>query len=306
MERRGSESALLARDLERLLPLTDQQRTATLLMPTKFLNTEGRELLADGGEKLIAAFDAVVPDNASAVMLSCDWREAFFCELAATIVQNAPAHRFNAEFSKQLESAADQLTQSLAANPPYAYGQAVEERFPAMLRTMSDYTRVSHAKGIAIARCYLPVQAGHNLLLASRLRMSAAQPVVERTLPELSLADRLRQVTTLSFPRETLENALEMLAADAKLPIQIAGRDLQLEGITRNQTFSLDLRIRPATEILVEVLRRANPDREATGPSDPRQKLVYVIRGEAIIVTTRAAAAERGEELPEVFRVKEP
>jgi hypothetical protein len=302
----GDTPPLLARDLGRLLPLTDQHRSATLLMPTKFLDTEGRELFTGGGERFIGGFDALVPDNASAVMVSCDWRENFFCELAATIVQNAPAHRFNAELAAQLSAAEKRLAESLIANPPHAYGKTVEARFPAMLRTMSDYTRVSHENSIAIARCYLPVQAGHNLLLASRLRLSEAEPGIESATVEFSLADRLQQISTLSFPKETLENALEILAADARLPIQIAGRDLQLEGITKNQTFALDLRNRPAAEILVEVLRRANPDREANGPNDPRQKLVYVIRDEEVIVTTRAAAAQRGEQLPEVFRVREP
>lgn len=306
LKQQGADPALLARDLERLLPLTDAHRSATLLMPAKFLDTEGRELVVDGGEKLIAAFDVLVPDNASAVLLSADWRENFFCELAATIVQNAAPHRFNAKLAAQLEVAREQMSKSLASNPPHVYGKAVEERFPAMLRALSDYTRVSHKNGIALARCYLPLAGGHNLLFASRLRLSDDLPATKMPQPSLPLADRLRQVTTLSFPKETLENALAILAIDTTIPIQIAGRDLQLEGITRNQTFTLDMHDRPAEEILVEVLRRANPDREASGPADPRQKLVYVLRENAILVTTRAAAGQRGEELPEVFRVKEP
>lgn len=297
---------ILARDLERLLARTDRNRSVTLLMPGKFLDTEGKELFIDGGEKLITAFDALVPETASAVMLSVDWREHFFCELGATIVQNAPAHRFNAKFAEQLAAAEELLAKSLESNPPHPYGKAVEERLPAMLRAMSDYTRVSQDDRIALVRCYLPISAGHNLLLASRLRLSDAVPVADTTEPVLSTAERLRQLTALAFPKETLENALEMLANDAEIPIRIAGRDLQLEGITKNQTFAIDLRDRPAEEVLVEVLRRANPDREATGPGDPRQKLVYVLRDDAVIVTTRSAATLRGEELPEVFRVKGP
>jgi hypothetical protein len=274
-------------------------------MPGKFLDTAGRDLFVDGGEKLLAAFDALIPDNASAVMFSVDWHEHFFCELAATVVQNAPAHRFNAKFAEQLKAAEMQIASLLAANPPHPYGAAVEQRFPAMVRMLSDYTRVSHDGGIALARCYLPVQAGHNLLFASRLRLSEASRTTELPEPTLSIVERLQQATTLVFPKETLENALEVLSADVGVPIQIAGRDLQLEGITKNQTFALDLRNRPAEGILVEILRRANPDREATGPADPRQKLVYVLRDDAVIVTTRSAATQRGEELPEVFRVKE-
>ncbi len=311
LTQQGDNPAHLARDVERLLSRTDADRTVTLLMPAKFLDTEGSELFLDGGDSLPAAFHAVVPDNAGAVLLSWDWHEHFFCELAATIVQNAPAHRFTAKFAEQLKSAEERMAASLASAPPHPYGKAVEERLPAMLKTLSDYTRTSHEGGVALARCYLPIQAGHNLMMASRLRLSDKTSHLA-IQPTASVADRLNQVTTLAFPKETLEKALEMLAVDLKIPIQIAGRDLQLEGITKNQTLSLDLGDRPGSEILVEVLRRANPDRTATGPADPRQKLVYLIRQsqanqpDAVIVTTRTAAKERGEELPEVFRVPEP
>ncbi len=302
---RGETPAILARDLERLLTLTDINRTATLLMRSKFLDTEGRELFLDGGEKLLSAFHALVPPNAGAVAVSLDWGDNFFCELLATVVQNALAHRFAAKFTEQLQSAEQQMDALLESQPPHPYGQAIENRFSAMLKTMSQYTRTSHDNGIAVARCYLPLPAGHNLLLASRLRLrEESSPLAPAQ--NLSISDRLNEVTTLVFPKETLEKALEMLAADLKIPIQIAGRDLQLEGITKNQTLSLDLRDRPASEILVGVLRRANPDREAISAAHPRQKLVYLIRDEGVIVTTRIAATQRGEELPEVFRVPQP
>lgn len=301
----GDKPAILARDVMRLLPLTDADRSATFLLPTKFLDTEGRELFLGGGEKIIAALNWLTLDNTGAVMVSFDLREQFFCELAVTLVQNAPAHRFANQFEKRLKAAPLQLAESLATNPPHPHGKEVEQRYPAMLAAMSDYTRVSHEKGIVRARCYLPSSAGHNLLLASRLRLKDNEVEIPKA-DNLSSADRLNQLTSLSFPKETLEKALEMLAANIQVPIQIAGRDLQLEGITKNQTFSLNLRDLPAREILLEVLRLANPDRAATGPADARQKLVYVVRGEEIIVTTRKAALERGENLPEVFRVKSP
>ena len=82
--------------------------------------------------------------------------------------------------------------------------------------------------------------------------------------------------------------------------------DLQVEGITKNQSFSIDVSNRPATEILVEILRLANPDKSATGADDPRQKLVYFMEAdetgnEVVIVTTRKAAMERGVQLPAEF-----
>jgi hypothetical protein len=111
----------------------------------------------------------------------------------------------------------------------------------------------------------------------------------------------------LQFARDSLEAALEQLSKAIGVEIVILGPDLQADGITRNQQLSMNLENRPAAEILVEILRAANPDKSATGPQDERQKLVYVVKPksaegpEAVFVTTRAAAAERGEKLPADF-----
>jgi hypothetical protein len=109
------------------------------------------------------------------------------------------------------------------------------------------------------------------------------------------------------MPRDTLEAALANLGQAADVEIVIRGPDLQADGITKNQSLALDLADRPAAEILIEILRRANPDKSADGPADPRQKLVYVIGPkspggpEVVFITTRARAAERQETLPEAF-----
>ena len=76
--------------------------------------------------------------------------------------------------------------------------------------------------------------------------------------------------------------------------MHIEGKDLQLEGITKNQSFGLDERDKPADEILRKVMQLANPD----------GKLVYVLKPlepggkDVVFITTRAAVAKRGDKLP--------
>ena len=121
----------------------------------------------------------------------------------------------------------------------------------------------------------------------------------------------MAKVTSLRFAKDTLEAALEQLSQDIGVPIVIRGPDLQADGITKNQSFGIDISNKPAEEILVQILRLANPDKEATGPDDPRQKLVYVIeqtpdKTEQIVVTTRTRAKDRHNELPAAFRAAKP
>jgi hypothetical protein len=159
--------------------------------------------------------------------------------------------------------------------------------------------------------------AGHNLVMASELMLTqaggengSATPTPGVGAPPLTIEEQLAQRTSLTFTKETLERALELLAEDSSLEMAIQGADLQLEGITKNQSLAIDLRDQPLQEILVEVLLRANPDRTAAGPGDPKQKLVYVVEQDPdgglgrIIVTTRAAVERRGMRLPDVFLVR--
>jgi len=113
--------------------------------------------------------------------------------------------------------------------------------------------------------------------------------------PGESVAQKLKRLTTLSFPNENLEKALNLLADDIQVKVEILGGDLQLDGITKNQPIrDLDEKNKPAEEILRTIMRKANPD----------GKLVYVIKtppsggDEELLITTRAAVAKRGDKLP--------
>jgi hypothetical protein len=217
---------------------------------------------------------------------------------------------------------ADALAQHVAEMPdqvedfvldlnPSPYGRRVVARLPAMVRKLSAYTRHRFDKDCASLCCYLPAVAGHNLLMGAELALAEGQGsagVADRPLAEASspaaVSERLKKRTSLRFARDTLEAALRMLSADIGVKIVIRGQDLQLDGITRNQLFGIDVSDQPAEAILVEILRLANPDKMATGPSDSRQKLVYVVGPDVVFITTRARAAERRERLPDVFLPK--
>ncbi len=315
----GSERPPLARDLERLVRQSDQQRDVTLLFPTKFFRTSGRELLQGSADQLQAALHELVAEDAAAVLLSANWGEDFFLELQSTVALRKRPHPFGLAVKRRIAESPAAFTKAVLSDPLPAYGEKIMARLPAMLREVSEYTRSGEVEGISVMRCYLPLSAGHNLLMAAELtlntRIPAGQTLASQASPvaqPTTLAAKLRQTTTLSFPKESLERALEMLSEDLNISIELRGSDLQLEGITKNQSLGVDFQDRPAEEILLAVLKEANPDRTASGPTDVKQKLVYVIReavgnqSGAIVVTTRSAAARHGYKLPAVFGASLP
>jgi hypothetical protein len=314
----AGEAPPLVRDVEALIEQSDADRDVTVIVAPKFLQASGNELLTDEAAPLHDALRWLLGDEATAIALSIDWSDDFFAELRAAPALNVPPRRLAAKLRERILAMPAAIEETVLAEPWHPYGRKVIARLPGMLRTLARYTRAGEEDREAIVRAYLPAAAGHNLLMAGELLLTqphggGANAVAENaaatpTAPT-SIADKLAAKTSLSFTKESLEQAVALLAEDIGVEITIAGGDLQLDGITKNQSLGLDLRDRPAGEILLEILLRANPDRQATGPADPRQKLVYVIEptttgaAERIIVTTRTAAAKRGDRLPAPFAV---
>jgi hypothetical protein len=317
----GGQSPPLRRDIERLIDHTDGDRQVTIVLAPNSLFGEGQTIFSGQISRLRNPLFWFLGDELSGVAISLNWDANFFLELIATPTLDTPpekAARVFADRVSQIPLMLEEYVVGLNAQP---YGRLVIARFPEMLRKLAIYTRRDFDSEHAVLRCYLPPAAGHNLLMAAELTLaetpgaasvSEALPdakAAASAAPAASVQEKLAKVTSLKFARDTLESALDLLSQDIGVPITIRGPDLQADGITKNQSFGIDVADKPAADILVEILRLANPDKTATGPNDARQKLVYIIeqrpdKTEQIVVTTRAKVTERNDELPDVFRAE--
>lgn len=304
---------LLQREIEQLLETTDRDRHFTVVFSPRFLLGDGGSLFEGEWAPLRELLLVQTRDDWSAASLSLhvDRVGRLYWELRVLADAATPEASTALALGKQAgewQGAARRVAGSGAWS---AYSAAVVGRWPAMVSVLGKYARRGVDGRQAVLNGWAPPGAAHQLLLAgerivAELASPAATATVAREAPQPeTLAERLRRPVTVRFPRESLETAVSILSEALGAPIEILGRDLQLEGITRNQMLALDLEQTPADEALVEVLRRANPDPLAEGPSDPRQKLVYVERDGSIAVTTRAAAAKRGDTLPAVFTAQQ-
>jgi len=297
--------------LERLIRYTDASRTVTLIARPKSLFVDGSNLFAGELAPLRAELEGVLDSDIAAISISIDWDADFFIELVALPTLDSSPKELSEKLAAWIDQLPNKVEESMLTLSPSIYSRRVVVHLPEMVRRLASYTRHGFDRDAAVLRCYLPVTAGHNLIMGAELALAESHakagkhagvlPVAAATSQD-SFAKRLQKKTSLRFAREELEAALDMLAADVGVKIVIRGQDLQLDGITRNQLFAIDMADRSGEEILVEILRRANPDKLADGQADPRQKLVYVVGPEAIFITTRAKAAERGEPLPAVFQ----
>jgi hypothetical protein len=323
----GGDPPPLRREVARLLAHTDADRHLTVIAAPNSLFSEGQALFSGRMDRLRDPLFWFLGDELGAVALSLHWNDNFFVELVAVPTLETSPERAARILAERVAQIPDHLEEFVVSLNPHPYARRVVARFPAMARKLATYTRRGFEADHALLRCYLPAIAGHNLLMGTELTLAESHtrgpvdapmstirvPPAETALPSVSprrsgVREQLRRITSLSFSRDTLEAALDQLSQEIGVEIVILGSDLQAEGITKNQLFGIDLANKPAEEILVEILRLANPDKSASGPSDERQKLVYVIsspedgRPAQILITTRGRAAERAEELPTVFQ----
>jgi hypothetical protein len=291
---------LFRKELEKLLRDTDDTRHLTLLGYPNFLFADGALLLSGDLAKLKAPLLEYLGEGVQAASFSMHLgTESFFTELRVWGTLDHNGYDLAQAYRTRLNEFPDRIESYLATLTPSNYGRLVLTRMPRMIGQFANFTRIGEENSQAVLRCYLPVTAAHNLALATELALSegaggAAVAVSSPAKPPATLAEALQRKISLSFPRNTLEKCMEMIGEELGYPVHIEGADLQLEGITKNQSFGLDERGKPADEILRKVMLLANPD----------GKLVYVLKplepggADVVFVTTRAAAAKRGDKLP--------
>ncbi|MCE9605968.1 MAG: protein kinase [Planctomycetia bacterium] len=263
--------------------------------------------LADGGAMSgsMNSEDALPP---KAIAFSAHLGDAFFYELrtyngAATAFTEALAEPlFNRV--KEIPKRVEAYVLSSRLSP---YSRAVLFKFPGMVKFVDSHVRAGCADRQIVLRGYMPAIAAHNILLGAYLCLlespsAVAAPTAVAKGPASPAATAgltgaqaaIKKPMSLTFDRNNLEVTMQLIAEEIGVPIEIIGTDLQLEGITKNQSFGLDEKVQPADQILRTIMKKANPD----------GKLVYVIKPkkpgdpDMIFITTRAAVEKRKDKLP--------
>ena len=293
--------ASLPRDLEMLVGMLDSTRHITLLGSPNYLLYDGRPVLAGPLAKLVEPLSWFLGDSLRAAALSMHFEQNCYLELDAIAPADTPPKQLAQKLSANVAALAEAAEDYCNALDPHPYGRKLVMRLPRMLGVVADHIHAGTEGRGVVVNAWLPEHAAHNLALATELALEqtprAASEQVATTgssakggpKPPSGALDRLAQPISLVFGKDTLEKSIQMISDEIGVEMEIIGPDLQLEGITKNQSFGLDQKNKPAVEILRAILAKANPD----------GKLVYVVRttdgAEKIEITTRAAVEKRGD-----------
>lgn len=287
----------LDRDLEQLVAMLDADRHLTLAGLPHHLLTNGRPTaLAGPLARLAEPLEAFCDESVKAAAVSLHFGEDFYAEVDAVTALDLPPPKAAPLLAERLVRLPDDVEAYCARLAPDPHGGRLVMRLPGMLRSLAANLRAGPEPKGAVLNVVLPRPAGHNIALAVELALaqSPLQPAPVEAAAAAEPTDalgKLERKMTLVFAKDTLEKTIQMIAEETGVPMEIVGPDLQLEGITKNQSFGLDEQDTSAKAILKAVLQKANPD----------GKLVYVVTkqdgAEMILITTRAAAEKRRDTL---------
>ena len=300
-----AEISELPRSMRPLAPVLDGNRQFTLLGSPHFLVHDGRVLLPATTLPLLDPIENILGAECPAAAVSIHLDDRTYFELDAV----SPAVGSARVLDRQLEVGLHQVSKKaeavISGRDLDVYGRRLVMRLPEILRIGQRYLRIGiEGRDLVVANAYLPEMAAHNIVLAASLLLDQIQanPIGSRVAEDKSVglqqsaAVKLQRPVTLVFDSDSLETAIEMLSEAVDITIEISGADLESEGITKNQSFGLSERDRPAEEVLRTILRKSE--------SKPGQ-LIYVFRedgnGEKIVITTNTTAQQRDEEIPAVF-----
>ncbi|QDV83908.1 hypothetical protein [Planctomycetes bacterium TBK1r] len=317
----------LVRSMQTLWNQTSVESDLVALVTPNFLFADGREMLASSLPELRAPLKRwLIPDVAAFSLSASATDGALYLELRELPSGGATAATLLKSFRETTQTWPDWADNFILNSVPDPSWRLLATRLPLMLRFVNEQTRSTILGETVVASTYLPTDAGTQVALGTFLAMNTEpgqESLVQTpTADPLTVDELLDRPMSVSFLQLSLQFAVDAvvdefkssLPAGSTMPdVRIIGADLEKNGITQNQqirNFQRDEE--PLRKVLTDLVLGANPDKTATGPSDAKQSLVWVVHPQGkppeeteILITTRDAANGKYE-LPNEFQIPAP
>lgn len=313
----------LVRNLKTLWERTSTESDLVVLMTPNFLFADGREMIAASVPEFRDPLNRWLIPNASGLSLSADVSDRrLYVELRQSPSGSATPAILLKQFRESVSQWQSWADNFLLNSKQDSSWLLLATRMPLMFRFVSQQIRSTIDQDTMVASAYLPVDAAAQTGLAALLAMNTPLDATTTdtdsgTQKPLSVAELLERKMSISFTQESLQFAVagvvdefsaSLPSGSTMPPVRIIGGDLEKKGITQNQQIrGFERSDQTLRSVLTDLVLGANPDKTATGPTDPKQSLVWVVHPPGqpaskceILVTTRDAA-EGKYELPDEF-----
>ena len=326
---RPASMAPLRREIAELLKTTDSHRHFTVVYAPNFLSNnlfrDGRTLFFGDPGKLRRPLEWLIGKDVKAGLLSLHVEQHFYLEARLFGALGQDQFGMARELRNRMNEIPEKIEEYFVILNPPPYWRLIANRYPSMIRRLYKQTRIGVDQGHAMVNIAMQPEAAHNLLLGGELCLSStpgatAVTTTKKTGPK-SIDELLKHKFSVEILQQDLEFAIKDIVTDVResipmLPfefdIKIIGPELKLEGITRNQAVrNFAAKEKSLSEILTGIVSKANPDPSVKDPSEPAQKLIWVVADDPekagrqiILITTRKDAEEEKYSVPKLFQLK--
>lgn len=311
-----------------LLKSSDGDSHFIALFDPHFFHTDGRDMFTGSYEKVVQPLEWFFGDDAKG-MLSLHFGEMFYGELRLYARLQPPPSELKTQFEDKLNEVPQRVKQYVRSLNPDEYWRPLWFEFPNMVARARERTRSAIGEEMVVINFTVADFAAPNLIAGTELSIvtvpgatyNTGGPTTTAKPSPKTLDDLLAAKVGLGFAQQSLEFSMRDLVAAAKeeypdmpvdFQIKIIGPDLQKEGITRNQQIrDFDAKGVAVSDILTQLVRKANPVTTVQSADEIDQKLVWLVgpdpdnlSNKIILITTRTAAGEKNLTLPAVFQPK--
>lgn len=315
--------------MRRIVKNSDRDRHVNaIVLRAGLFNDEGQKLMGPSLASFNRQLSLVIDEPIRAINLNLHLDQGTFAEVrfdtTADLKSTELQEQLN-EVIESLETNAESLSTRLSDQ---SFWNQVRDRMGAIGADLSNNIRCGIEDRQVICNGWFPSSAAHNWIASAELLLVYGDSTdvgstigtkrqIPKTLEELLQLPRDLSVNTSPDLILLLNNLQQEIQDDYgqlpfKLEIRLMGSDLSKEGITQNQRpADFEMLDRSLADILTEIMVKANPDKNITGPDDIDCKMVWVIApdpqnndNQVILITTRSAAEANSHQLPPAFIAK--
>ena len=308
--------------LNRLQKVGDVDRHVNVFFAQKFLFGDGQKIFTGERRRVMPAVGWFLGDEVTWGLISMHFSEHFYLEMRACSDISKDARTLAGDLRGRLEMIPEIIERYNARINPHPYWKMISNRYPMMVRFLSNHARSGVEEQHAVINAVLPKQAAHNLVFGGAMLLDSTPGISVVAVESAghqgpkSLEELLDSSISYSFDQKSFEDIMRDLEAVVKddfqdLPfdfkVRVMGADLEAEGITRNKEVrDFNAENKMLGEVITRILQAATGVRKPA--SDPEQKLIWVLGPDpddsskkVILITTRVAAEQKGYMLPNVF-----